>query len=304
MKLHPHRIGDRIRALFSDHPARAIIIAPFIKEKTLRSITSILSDSTYLHCVTRWLPQDIIQRVSDLEVIDLIEERGNADLALVHNLHAKIFCADDRCLIGSANVTGAGFGDSQYSNLEAMVEVSIDDPGIASTLKEIEELEVSATREIVDQLRAVAMHSLSLDLPVVHQAEWTPFSFKPARAFALYSQHYSHPGDVHLVESDRIVLRDIYNANIMPGKSEPEFNEHIRNRLARIPQVGSLLDGTVDESINSDELGTFFRQNSMEGFSEDDMWRALVNWMTYFYEDRVMGQEITEVVLRRARRVT
>ena len=38
-----------------------------------------------------------------------------------------------------------------------------------------------------------------------------------------------------------------------------------------------------------------------DDFSPSDLWTAFVNWMAYFFPDRVMKQEIAEIALRRAR---
>ena len=301
--MEPDRIGDRIRTLFSSTPGRATVIAPFIKVNALRSLLSILPTSTYVRCVTRWLPQDIAQGVSDLEVLDIIEERGNSTLTLVDNLHAKIYIADDTCLVGSSNVTSTGFGDTQHGNLEVLVETNVDDPGVATTLDEIEQRERVATRELADRLRMAVEHSLASHIALSPLSDWIPFSFKPERAYSLYSQNDSRALVDMLIEADRIVLQDVFNANIMPGKSESEFSEHIREKLAQIPEAGSLLRDSVDKSITSEDLYDHFSQYDVEGFSERDLWRAFVNWMTYFFPDDLMKQEITEIALRRAHRI-
>ena len=58
--------------------------------------------------MTRWLPREIAAGVSDPEILDVLEERGNFTLTLVDNLHAKIYVADENCLVGSSNVTLSG----------------------------------------------------------------------------------------------------------------------------------------------------------------------------------------------------
>ena len=76
-----------------------------------RSLLDVIPTATHLHCVTRWLPQEVAAGVSDPEILDMLEERGNFTLSLVDRLHAKLYIAGERCLAGSANVTLAGLGE-------------------------------------------------------------------------------------------------------------------------------------------------------------------------------------------------
>ena len=81
---------------------------------------------------------EVAAGVSDPEILDVLEEHGDFDLSLVDRLHAKLYIAGDRCLVGSANTTLAGLGEAgDGGNIEALVETTIDDPGIAATLDEI-----------------------------------------------------------------------------------------------------------------------------------------------------------------------
>ncbi|MYI30680.1 MAG: hypothetical protein F4119_04880 [Acidimicrobiia bacterium] len=296
-------IGDRIRSLFSQAPTRVTVIAPFIKVNALKSLLEILPDATYLRCVTRWLPHDIAQGVSDLEVLDLIEDRGNGTLTLVDKLHAKIYIADEMCLVGSANVTLSGFGDYETANIEVLVETTLDDVGVAATLDEISKSERLATKEFAEAVRQGAEILSSQRVHNVAQLGWIPLSFKPELAFTLYSQFQTANMPDLLVESNRIVLEDLYRADITPENSTSVFTAMIREKLALIPAVKTFLEGTSDELLTFNDMYEYFSQFNFEDHSENDLWRAFVNWMVYFYPDRVMKHEIIEVALRRARRI-
>jgi len=45
------------------------------------------------------------------------------ELYIRQDLHAKFFAADDRCLVGSANVTSAALGWREPANLELLIPV-------------------------------------------------------------------------------------------------------------------------------------------------------------------------------------
>ena len=74
--------GRRIRALFENTEDDVSIIAPFIKVDALRSLLEVFPSETYLRCVTRWLPKEVAAGVSDPEILDVLEKRGNFSLSL------------------------------------------------------------------------------------------------------------------------------------------------------------------------------------------------------------------------------
>ncbi len=299
----PDKIGDRIRSLFAHAPSHATVIAPFIKVNALQSLLNFLPEATHLRCVTRWLHQDIAQGVSDLEVLDLIEDRGNSTLTLVDNLHAKIYIADDICLVGSSNVTMRGFGDVDSGNIEVLVETSLEDAGVAATLSEIATAERPATRELAEKLRQSVDFLSTRLIRRAERMEWIQLSFKPEMAFRLYSQFQALQKPDLLVESDRIVLEDVFRADLMPDNSERDFVALIREKLMQIPAAKAFLEGTTDELLTFEEMYEYFSQFDFDDYSDGDLWRAFVNWMAHFYPDRVMKHEIVEVALRRARRI-
>ena len=149
--------GARIRAFFENAGDDVAVIAPFIKVDALWSLLEVIPTDLHLRCVSRWLPRDIAAGVSDPEVLDVLEARGNFSLSLADRLHAVLYIADDRCLAGSANVTLAGFGEGgESSNIEVLVETTIDDPGIVATLEAIAQAERAATRSMAQTARRLA----------------------------------------------------------------------------------------------------------------------------------------------------
>ena len=72
--------------------------------------------------MTRWRLADLLAGVADLGVYDAAVAKG-AHLYLRYDLHAKLFVADDRCLVGSANVTDTALGWRSPENLELLVTV-------------------------------------------------------------------------------------------------------------------------------------------------------------------------------------
>ena len=123
--------GNRIRELFRE-ASKATIVAPFIKTDALRSLLETIPPNVQLRCVTRWRPTEVAAGVSDLEILDLLRERGTFELLLVDRLHAKLYVADDRCLAGSANVTLSALGETTGAgNIEVLINTLSRQSGCA-----------------------------------------------------------------------------------------------------------------------------------------------------------------------------
>lgn len=289
--------GVRIRVLLGSAVNRVAVIAPFIKVNALRSLLDAIRKDVHVRCVTRWLPRDVAAGVSDPEILDALEERGNFSLSLVDRLHAKLYLSDDRCLVGSSNVTFAGMGErSEDSNIEVLVETAADDPAIVATLHEIMQAERPATRSIArtarrlaDSLPAEAKASADVDA-------WFPRSRRPEYAFHFHSQ----PPSGYVRASDNDLLADLARSNVHPGLSEEDFRSAIRSLLAAIPIAEIILSSKEDMTFTRADAQSYLERIAGEEFSVSDLWSAFVNWMAHFFPESVIKQEITEIALRRA----
>ena len=293
--------GDRVRNLVSGARNSVEVIAPFIKVGTLGTILEAVPTTVPVRCVTRWLPQELASGISDIETLDLLEQRGNAHLSLVDNLHAKLYIADSDCLVGSANVTHSGFGDSPDSNIEVLIATTLEDQGVAATLADIDRHERPATRELAGQLRAVMDYLGQTTHTTRLRTTWLPRSRKPELAHRRYTELYSTNLPDDLTTAERLVVEDIASMNLAPGLAARQFDAAVRDRLEQIEPGRSFLAGTGDALLTFKDTYSFLSGLDVEGFSEQDLWRAFIEWMAHFYPDRVMKQSITEVALRRAR---
>jgi len=293
--------GDRLRALFAEEEVSVGIVAPFIKVNALRSLLDVLNENVLVRCTTRWRPREVAAGVSDPEILDVLEKRGNSTLSVVDELHAKLYFAGDRCLAGSANVTRAGFGESAGGgNIEVLVETSTTDPFVAATLARIREVERPASRSMAETVRRLADTLVTSLRPVADlEARWLPLSRRPDQAYRLYST----PSAEFVSRVDRLLLEDVAMANLSAGLEEKDFGESIRRLLSGMPLGASLLGRKEDLIVRRGELGEELRELARQaggGFTEEDVWRSLVEWMTHFFPDKLMKQEVAEVALRRA----
>lgn len=290
--------GERIRTLLKSAKEEAVIIAPFIKVGALESLLQVIPSCTRIRCVTRWLPRDIATGVSDPEIINPLEKRGNYYLSLVDNLHAKLYIADCRCLAGSANVTVpalGGFGEKD--NIEILIDTTVDNLSVKDTLDAISRTERQATRQDAETARRLATNYIPMVLvePEI-EPMWFPRSRMSERAFKIYR----NPPIGYLSAADKILLEDIARANIQPGLEENQFRLKIRCLLAKMPLAKLLLDENKDVTFTKFNALPYISSIIGDEFSVEDLWLAFVNWMSYYFSDKFMKQEITEIALRRA----
>ena len=294
--------GERIRLLFEHVEDDVVIIAPFIKMDALRSLLNVIPVSSHLRCVTRWIPREVAQGISDVQVFDALAERGNATVSLVDNLHAKMYIAGERCLVGSANLTLAGLGErGEHSNIEVLVETDTQDLGILSTLDQIALVERIATREIAESARLLA-ESLSGMVTLQNQRTlpWFPGSRTPEQAFRVYS--IPQTGFVSMAE--RILRRDVALSDIQPGLDDSQFRDAIRELLYTIPIAQRILDSADDTFLTVADAYPGLQGMIEDQFSAEDLWQSFVKWMAWFFPEKVMIQERTELTLRRAQIVS
>ena len=293
--------GRRIARLLSSARHEVHIIAPFIKVETLRLLLSEVRDDIPVHCVTRWKPREVAAGVSDPEVLDVLQARGNGSLYLVNRLHAKVFIADSGCLVGSANVTEAALGlRGTGSNIEILVEVPRNDPSVSSVLSEIDvekreadALMAATVSTMAERLRREGVTDLGRELT------WFPVSRQPTRAYRFYKR----VPEGYLGKAEQEILSDLARADVQPGLSEDQFRGVIRSLLAKLPIAARLLDDDKDVTLAREDARAFFEGLATESWQADDLWRSFVKWMAHFYDDKIIQQEVVEVSLRRAQRI-
>ena len=291
--------GDRIRDLFANATSDVVVVAPFIKEEALRSLLTVVHERVTVRCVTRWRSREVAAGVSDPQIIYLLATRGNSDLYLVDNLHAKLYIAGTDCLVGSANVTGAGLGEIEDHNIELLVEARVDDPSVEAVLREIALVQRMATEEMARSVIQIAgiLTDVGTLPPAGAGSVWFPRSPRAADAYRVYSRPFRD----FVKTSDRVLLTDLARSNLQPGLTSGDFRREIQILLKEMTIAERILKYREEEVLTFADAKEYLDRLADEQFSPFDLWRAFVAWMAEFFPEQVVSKMISEVALRRGR---
>ena len=163
--------GNAILKLMQNATSRVVIAAPYIKSATIRRLLKTIPDTvSECACITRWLPEDIVSGVCDLEIFDDVTQARGGRLWVHPHLHAKFYSNGRETLVGSPNLTSRGLGWHTPSNVELLVALPAEYPGLADWEFALLDSAVEATEQLREQIRVQA-EQLKQTRPVHHPPE-------------------------------------------------------------------------------------------------------------------------------------
>lgn len=280
-------IWRQIEQLLAGATRHVVLIAPFIKKEVFRAALGAIPPRVEeIRCVTRWSVAEVAAGVSDPEIAEIAEADGRARILLCHNLHAKLYIADDRCLHGSANLTGRATGRVPDANIELLLETDAGHPEVQRVLEAIETTCVPASVDLARQIREQAdLLQTDDDAPKVLIAgqdrtlgHWLPETRNPERLYRVYTGRHRNIGG-HVLAG---VLRDLAHLDVPPGLSEQAFGEAALAGLRSMPEIRRLFQvGTLNMDDAKRELA------ASRACTEEQAQRAvetIAQWLNYFAE--------------------
>lgn len=272
-------VFDLVADLLGSARREVVVVAPFIKEPVLRRLLDcVSSDVAHIRVVTRWKISEIAAGVSDPEIMALAEQDERISVGLCHRLHAKIFTADDRAIVGSANVTATALGLAAESNIEIIVAVPSSHPSVVEVLTGLEPLCTPATHGFAEIMRSQAdLYTASAPQRAQETGQaWLPVTQAPERMFPAYSG-----ADLELPEAVlKGVVEDLVALDVPPGLSEAAFNQVVRRKLHTLPELSKLVkSGSVSGPIL--ELAISDR-TSLPPERAQSAAQRLAAWITHF----------------------
>ncbi|MGW1374671.1 phospholipase D family protein [Streptomyces sp. NPDC002446] len=298
-------VWQQIEQLLRGATRDVLLVAPFIKKETFQAaLTAVPTSVERVQCVTRWSVAEVAAGVSDPEIAELAEADGRVSISLCHSLHAKLYAADDRCLVGSANLTGKATGRVPAPNIELLIEAELAHPEVRRILDAIDVAAVPGTVELAGQIREQAdLLRDDEDAPqmlVIGESEtrarWLPETRNPERLYRVYNGRHRN------ISSDVLagVLRDLVRMDIPPGLSEQDFGAAVLDRLRALPEVRTLAESGA---LNLDDA----KRTLIDGgfHTADQAQRAvetIARWLSYF--DEVYLVPVGPWEIRQGREIT
>ena len=284
-------LGDEIVRIFSVAAKDVLIVAPFIGSNAFARLVSAIPPGVESRVVTRWRPEDVLSGVSDLRTLDVARER-DIPLYLRNDLHAKLYVADNRCLVGSANVTDTALGWRMPSNLELLVSVDRNDPSIKEFIDDLFQNLVLANdrqREILQRLLDDLQREVDSNVPLVVDANgpstipmnWVPTIKKPEDLYALYSSDENR-----VLRSAIDVTRSELERFCVPhGLNEAGFRSWIGAVLSQMPIIEKTISHIEDRLDLSENVfrGLLSEVGAdIEEYPVRDRMVVIQRWLEYF----------------------
>ncbi|MCP3733834.1 phospholipase D family protein [Sphingomonas sp. RP10(2022)] len=281
------RDGDILLAHVAAATRQLILCAPFIKAAVLRRLLAAMNPDVGVCVVTRWHADEVAAGVSDLETFDIVAARPGSELRLIDRLHAKLYLADDRALVGSANLTATALGWCDRSNLEILLEAGTGDPSIARCVEEA----AAARLATAEERDRIASEAASLKVPRSVEAtevdearatNWMPRLAAPARLYQVYNGLGADRLTAASLEAAR---HDLEALAILPGLSEPAFRAAVSTSLTTMPVLAAIL-AAVDGDLGDEDAVAMIAALPGESTMEPELqWVVVRDWMTHFLGD-------------------
>ena len=266
---------------------------------TATDLTAQEKDSHDLHLgadpfqiITRWRAKEIAAGVSDLDVLQVAHDRPNTELALLDDLHAKLYLADEQCLVGSANLTGSALGWSNRSNIEILIPARQIDAEVAFLLERLRAA-TPATTDIRSEVEAAAaaLQSVVLDeaQDMTEENEARRFAWLPrcAAPDKLYEM-YRYPDTTVVVRGTKEDgLADLQDLHIQPGLSLADFEAAVQRTLLFMPAFSQIIE-KVPQGL-TDASGVARIEESRSDLVVQDaqkQWHIVRDWIGVFFRDR------------------
>jgi hypothetical protein len=287
-------LGDYLEQLCRSTTQTLWLVAPFIKQATLKRLLEQVAPVVQVNCVTRWRPDEIVAGVSDLDVWLLIRERPNSTLWLRSDLHAKYYRGDQQVLIGSANLTNTALGWSLRPNLELLIDAELlpdferellvgsvmVDNSIYEQIKLMVEALPPQTSSKLDTTQFISGSLEDDDMPAMPIEAWLPMLRRPESLYKAYIGEWDKLGTGSRIAA----ISDLQALDIPSDLNREQFETYVGVQLLQKPIVRQV-DQFVEIPQRFGAVRSFLKTlpcASQQDFDADIAWQTLMRWLVYF----------------------
>lgn len=282
-------LGEHLEQLCRSTTEVLWLVAPFIKEATLKRLLGHVSPEVKVNCVTRWRPEEIQAGVSDLNVWLLIRERPNSMLWLRSDLHAKYYRGDQSTLVGSANLTNTALGWLPRPNLELLIDsepLFVFEQTLLAGSIVVDDSLYENVKQLVAQLSVPVRVLPELDINLEDEATpqsidaWIPLMRQPESLYIAYKGDWDRLGTGLRIAA----FSDLQTFDIPDGLNKEQFEIYIGIQLLQMPiirQIDQFVETPQRFGAVRDFLKTLSCANQ-EGFDANNAWQTLMRWLMHF----------------------
>ena len=297
--------GEGVIELIRSATNRIFIAAPYIKSPSIcRLLDAAPNTLSECICVTRWLPEDIASGVCDLEIFeDVLKVKGGQLLVHPH-LHAKYYSNGQQSLVGSANLTARGLGWHTPSNVELLVSLPADFPGLVEWEQKLLSSSVTATNQLRERIRAKA-EQLEQTGPLHYAPEveknteeekaavlWVPLCPVPDRLWEVYC---GRGADRMVSSAFEAAQKDLAALSPPSGLTEDLFTAYIAGILRQMPLLTEIDKLAAAAGLTDTKAYEFLAERLVGVNDHKQHWRIIKLWLVHFFPSSYRletGQEV------------
>lgn len=285
-------LEDDIVSLFEAAQRNVLIVAPFIRSEALARLLDGIPSGTETIIVTRWRIADLLAGASDLGVYELAEAK-RIPLYLRPDLHAKLFAADERCLVGSANVTDTALGRRKQSNLELLVPVPRGADSIVVFEKRLLAQAVRASArhrdrldKLLERLRLskTAIVGREDEILSLTPSNWVPQVRNPEELYSVYK------GNADLGRSAIVIMQEeLAKIGVVSGLNEDDFKAWVAVKISQSPFIDRVMQKIEEHGeVTEADIGELLTKSDVapNAYQPRDLLEVLGRWLTCFLSMR------------------
>ena len=249
--------GDILKGICRE--AKDIVIAaPYIKANALSRILSDINANASLVCVTRWQVQDLALGASDVECRTIVKELGGV-FKLHPTLHAKYYRADEKILVGSANLTYSALGWSSEPNLEILCTASDDFDSNAFERQLLDDSREISSKEFArwQSIEKIDLQSSLLSVsPSPHLGTWHPLTRNPENLLLAYKGLID---DIASTDEQRAAMQDLEILQVPANLTDEQVEDWLSRCLLASQFVQTVLQmQNVDVIADANSLANAY----------------------------------------------
>jgi hypothetical protein len=289
---------DFVRKTLASEKKLRLIVSPFIKFDALRELIDECEDTSELQVVVRWLAEDLVAGVSDVEIYPYLKNR---EIALFRHpsIHLKLYVYNHSLAFHtSGNVTKKGLGLTPNANVEIGCPVTLEENdwrnllNLLATSEEIDdkmyEQALKYTAENKHQTKKLPPLILTPSTKKDFTLASLPASEDPRQLYHFYTSEL----DPQTTEAGAAeFVHDLMLYSLPSGLGEDEFFLKLEENFRKNTFTKSLANFVRKSgSARFGAIKTWIKQQCSDTprpYRRDlqVVTRHLYNWLSHFYDE-------------------